>query len=135
VVFLDASAVIYLLEGNRAVQRAARATLANLGTSQSEPALAVSALSRLECRGHPLRHGDQARLTRFDNFFSDPGLLTVDLTRTVIDHATDLRANHGLRTPDALQAACCLAIDPQTPFVTGDKEFEKLKPLNTRLIE
>ena len=134
-IFLDASAIIYLLEGSRAVQAATREMLASLNNSQPEPALAVSALSRLECRVQPTRQGDHKRLETFDNFFSDPGLITVDLTQTVINQATNLRAHHGLRTPDALQAACCLAIDPETPFVTGDKDFRKIKHLNVHLIE
>lgn len=133
-VFLDASAIIYLLEGDRTVRQATQTILAGLATSRVEPALAISALSLLECRVHPMRHGDHERLERFDEFFQDPGLVTIELDRTIIDQATRLRAQHRLRTPDALQAASCLAIDPQIPFVTGDKDFQKLKGLNTYLI-
>lgn len=134
-VFLDASAIIYLLEGDRAVQQATQKVLARLSVHQAEPALVVSVLSRLECRVHPLRRDDQKRLERFDDFFSDPGLITVDLNRPIIDQATRLRARYGLRTPDALQAASCLAVGSETPFVTGDNDFRKLKGLKLYLVE
>ena len=134
-VFLDASAIIYLLEGDRTVQKATQKVLARLSDDQAEPALAISALSLMKCRVHPMRNNDHQRLKRFDNFFSDPGLITIDLTRTIVDQATQLRAQHGLRNPDALQAASCLAISPVTPFVTGDTDFQKLNKLRLHLIQ
>jgi len=135
VVFLDASAIIYLIEGDRAVRQATQEVIKRLNADQSEPAFAVSALSLLECRVHPIREGDDRRLDRFDSFFNDPGLTIIELDRQVIDKATILRAQQGLRTPDALQAASCLIIDPKTPFITGDRDFKNLKPLKTHLIE
>jgi predicted nucleic acid-binding protein len=134
-IFLDASAIIYLIEGDQVVQQAVQKTLASLIADQPEAGLVISALSLLECRIHPLREGRQDRLDRFDRFFNDPGLVTVDLNRSIIETATYLRANHGLRTPDALQAACCLEIDPKMPFVTGDKDFKKVTTLNIHPIE
>ena len=134
-VFLDASAIIYLLEGDRTVRQATQEVLARLSDDQAEPVLAISALSLLECRVHPMRNNDHQRLKRFDDFFSDPGLITIDLTRSIVDQATELRARHKLRTPDALQAASCLALGPETPFITGDKDFNKIQPLNTHLVQ
>ncbi|WP_341900696.1 PIN domain-containing protein [Synechococcus sp. UW140] len=60
----------------------------------------------------PLRRGDQASLDRFDALFDQPDLLIVELSAPVVDLATRLRANYDLRTPDALQAACCLQLGP-----------------------
>ncbi len=133
-IFLDASAVIYLIEGDPALQHSARQVLARLIARQTDPALVISAPSLLECRVDPIRRGSKDRLEKFDLFFSDPGLVIVELNQSIINKATQLRAHHGLRTPDALQAASCLAIDPETPFVTGDKDFKNLKALNTYLI-
>jgi len=66
-------------------------------------------LSVLECRVAPWRRRDQASLIRFEALFAKFDLLIVELSASVVELATQLRANHGLLTPDALQAACCLS--------------------------
>jgi len=134
-VFLDASAIIYLLEGEPEIQRAAREVLAGLRSGDAQPALVVSALSLLECRVHPMRSGDEARLRKFDQFFADPGLSIIELDSKVIEQATRLRAKHGTRTPDALQAASALELAQTPAFVTGDSDFSKIKDLNVHLID
>ena len=71
-VLLDASAIIYLLEGDPETRQAVRDTLRSLHGEGDPPSLSVSALSRLECRVRPLREGDTASLERLvsdDNYF------------------------------------------------------------------
>jgi predicted nucleic acid-binding protein len=58
----------------------------------------------------------------------------VELTRDVVELATVIRAKHGLRTPDALQAASCLQLGAEHLFLTGDAGFERVAGLNVRLI-
>lgn len=102
----------------------------------SPPALtiAVSRLSVLECRVGPLRRGDHASLQRFDALFAQPDLLWVELSASVVELATRLRANHGLRTPDALQAACCLQLGPEAVMLTGAADFQTIRALPLQLI-
>ena len=64
--FLDASALIYLVDGAASWALAAQATLRQLASEGPGLQLAVSRLSGLECRVGPLRRGDQASLDRFD---------------------------------------------------------------------
>ncbi|WP_018865179.1 PIN domain-containing protein [Thioalkalivibrio sp. ARh3] len=132
--FLDASAIIYLLEGDTRTRESVRQVLRNLEQSDGPPALAVSALSRLECRVRPLRESNTRVLEQLDVFFGDPGLSVVALDTAVLDKATELRAHHGLRTPDAIQAASLLAADPEGAFVTGDGDFEKVPGLRVHRI-
>lgn len=134
VVFLDASAIIDLLEGDAAAQAAVREVLTMLHRPEDPPDLAVSALSRLECRVRPIRKGDDDGLAKFDAFFADPGLTVVPLANEVVDHATELRARHGLRTPDALQAASALALADEPEFVTGDGDFNRVSALRVHRV-
>ena len=135
-VFLDASAIIYLLEGDATVQTGVRDTLSALRPAGGEtPALAVSALSRLECRGRPLRDGDQALIDRYDAFFADPGLVVIALDEAVLDRAAELRARCRLRTPDALQAASLLVADADGAFVTGDADFMAVPDLQVHPVQ
>ena len=53
----------------------------------------------------------------------------------VVEQATLLRADHLLRTPDALQAACCLQLGPAAVMVTGDAAFQKVPELQVALVQ
>ncbi len=133
--FLDASAVIYLLEGDVPTRESVRRVLRDLEREAGEaPVLVVSALSRLECRVRPLREANAPALERLDAFFHDPGLSVVAVETVVLDKATQLRAHHGLRTPDAIQAASLLTVDPEGVFVTGDSDFKKIPYLRVEQI-
>lgn len=82
-----------------------------------------------------MRDHDQGLLGRYDAFFNDPGLVIVPLDRKVLEHATTLRAQYKLRTPDALQAASSLTTNPQSAFVTGDDDFTRVPRLRVHRIE
>jgi predicted nucleic acid-binding protein len=66
--------------------------------------------------------------------FAQPDLLIVELSAAVVERATQLRATHGLRTPDGLKAACCLQLGPDAVMITGDAGFQRLQALQVRLI-
>lgn len=134
IAFLDASALIYLMDGEAPWVEATQATLQQLAVSAPGLVLAVSRLSFLECRVAPLRRGDQACIDRFEALFAKPDLLVVELNAAVIELATQLRANHGLRTPDALQAACCLQLGPDAVMITGDAGFQRVQALQVHLV-
>ena len=134
IAFLDASALIYLVDGDSEWRGAVQQVLQELAAEDSSLCIAASRLSLLECRVGPLRRGDQVSLDRFDALFAQPDLLWVELTAAVVEQATRLRAQHGLRTPDALQAACCLQLGPEAVMVTGDADFRRIPSLQLRLI-
>ena len=134
IAFLDASALIYLIEGQEPWSKAVKTQLLQLEATSPSVTVAISRLSSLECRVRPLREGDECSLALFDAFFSRADLLWVDLSPTVVDVATDLRARFRLRTPDALQAACCLQLGPQAVLIAGDAAFARLPGLNLAVV-
>lgn len=130
--FLDACALIYRFEGAAPFRTAAMDLMAQLSAQQASVELAVSRLSVLECRVKPLREGNVVLLKRYDDFFA--AVHIVELSAEVVDAATVLRARHGLKTPDALQAASALVTLDHTLFVTADAGFAKVTGLDVRLI-
>ena len=133
-VFLDASALIYLVEGRPPFAEGVRAALQALQAEQGPLQVAVSRLTWLECRVGPLRSGDIEALVAYDDFFSRPDLVWVDLGREVVELATAIRARERLRTPDALQAACCLQLGPRHVMLAGDVAFSRVSGLNVRVV-
>jgi predicted nucleic acid-binding protein len=102
----DSCVLIYLVE-----QQApwARSVVRRVMPTQGIwPSLVFSDLTRLECRTHPMKTADLARLAVFDQMFQTRGYETCPMPAAVYDEATRLRAEHGLKTPDALHLAAAL---------------------------
>lgn len=138
IAFLDASAVIYAVEGSPEWSEALKQQLRQLAIADQASAgglqLAISRLSWLECRVGPLRRRDAEALARFDAFFLHPDLEWVELSPAVVERATLLRAELNLRTPDALQAASCLQLGADAVMVTGDAGFQRVPTLRLALV-
>jgi predicted nucleic acid-binding protein len=134
IAFFDASALIYLVEGAEPFASRTRRELAQEVRRHPDIRAAVSRLSWLECRVRPARENDLVALAAFDTFFEHPDLVWVELDRNVVELATAIRVRHGLRTPDALQAASCLQIGTDHLFLTGDSAFRKVDGLNVKLL-
>ena len=138
IAFLDASAVIYAVEGSPEWSEALKHQLRELAMADQASAgglqLAISRLSWLECRVGPLRRRDAEALARFDAFFLHPDLEWVELSPAVVERATLLRAELNLRTPDALQAASCLQLGADAVMVTGDAGFQRVPTLRLALV-
>ena len=130
IAFLDANALIYLIEGEATLAASVRAKLQALAAAHPDLRIALSRLSWLECRVGPIKAGSPERLGRFDAFFQQPDLVWVELERSVVELATELRGRLGLRTPDALQAACCLQLGRKHMMLTGDRGFARVEGLN-----
>lgn len=130
IAFLDASAIIYLIEGAEPFASRVRVEVGRAASSHPSLAVALCRLSWLACRIGPMRAQDAALLGQYDAFFNRPDLRWVELTQTVVELAAAIRATHGLRTPDALQAASCLQLRAEHAFFTGDAGFARVEGLN-----
>lgn len=115
--YLDASAIIYLIEGSASVRAQVAARVVH---AEKDPAgrLLASRLSRLEYRVKPLRVGDAALLATYDAFFTRARLSIFDVSAAVLDRATDLRAHHGFKVPDAIHLATAIEAGADT-FLTA----------------
>jgi predicted nucleic acid-binding protein len=134
IAFFDASALIYLIEGKEPFANKVRTELAAAARRNPDLGSSVSRLTWLECRVGPMKSNDSAVLAAFDEFFARPDLVWVELTKTVVELAAAIRVKHALRTPDALQAACCLQLGAKHLFLTGDATFKRVAGLNVRVL-
>ncbi|MEI7844096.1 MAG: PIN domain-containing protein [Gallionellaceae bacterium] len=134
IAFFNASALIYLIEGAEPFATSVRAALAQAYEQHPNLGAAVSRLSWLECRVRPMRDNNHSTLAQFDAFFARSDLAWVEINQTVIELATVIRVRHGLRTPDAIQAASCLQLGDEHIFFTGDSGFQRVAGLNVKLL-
>jgi len=134
IAFFDASALIYLIEGKEPFAARVRKELAAAARKHPEMGAAVSRLSWLECRVGPMKGNDSETLALFDAFFARPDLVWIELSRDVVELAAAVRVRHGLRTPDAMQAASCLQLGADHLFLTGDSTFKRVAGLNVKVL-
>jgi predicted nucleic acid-binding protein len=132
--FFDANIIIYRVEAVEPFNRQVLDTLQELVAYHPNAGFAVSRLSMMECLVKPLREQNTIDIERYRDFFASTGLHIIDVNALVLETATLLRARHGLRTPDAIQAATALTIKSPVTFLTGDRQFRKVPGLNVRLI-
>lgn len=109
-VYLDSCIVIYLIQGTDSIRNTIRNALRG-DPSGNSPRAYISALTRLECRVWPLREQATDLLAEFDLFFASRDLRVARLTTAVFELATELRATHGIKTPDALHLAAAIQWD------------------------
>ena len=56
------------------------------------------------------------------------------MNKDVVELAAAIRVKHGLRMPDALQAASCLQLGTNHQFLTGDAAFKRVAGLNAKVL-
>jgi predicted nucleic acid-binding protein len=130
-IYLDSSAIIYGIEGTQELHSAVIARIARAEADGS--VFSTSRLSRLECRVLPLRRGQAALLSRYDEFFLRPSLQITDIGSSVIDLATDLRVRYGLKTPDAIHVATAMDCGSDL-ILTGDHDMARVKEIKVELV-
>jgi predicted nucleic acid-binding protein len=134
IVFLDTNALIYLLESEVPFRQRVQDRLAVLAQESPTLRIAVSRLTWLEARVGPMKKNQACLLQTYDAFFARPDLIWIELNRDVVELATAIRVRHGLRTPDALQAASCLQLGETHRFLTGDADFQRVAGLQVEYI-
>lgn len=101
VIFLDACIAIYLVEEHPNYAARIESRL------RAAPAtIAYSPLVEMECLILPMRQERDDLIARFRGFFAVSRRLAI--SDTVFAKATELRARHGLKAPDALHLATAL---------------------------
>jgi uncharacterized protein len=103
---------------------ASRGRNADPNDLESASRLVTSQLARLECRVKPMRDGDHDLLERYDRLFGASRVAVLDVSARVIDRATELRARHGFKSPDAIHLATALEC-AATEFWTGDAALSR----------
>lgn len=133
-IFLDANIIIYRVEAVEPFATQVLATVQELVAQHPDADFAVSRLNVMECLVIPLREQNTTDIDRYRSFFASVALQIIEVSALVIETATLLRARHGLRTPDAIQAASALSIKGPVTFLTGDRQFYKVPELKVCLV-
>jgi predicted nucleic acid-binding protein len=131
-VALDTSIWIYHFEGSSAYGRAADSVLD--AVAQGQVSAVASELVLLELLVAPLRTGSLDTADEIElALLHFPNLRLAPVTRSVLVHAADIRARHGLRTPDAIMLATAVE-SGATLAITNDDAWRKVKEVEILLL-
>ncbi len=125
-VYLDASGFIYSVERIEPYRTLLEPMWLQAQTGQFS--IVSSDLVVLETLVKPLREGDKVVENLFRSLFEASEVRLIPATRPLWEEAARLRAETGLKTPDALHAAAALHAGC-TIFITNDDDFRRLKEL------
>jgi len=118
----DACVLIYLLDKQ---SQLAEVIAQRVRPAQDlPPSLVFTELTRLECRIRPVKTGNHAQLLVYDQLFAAHGNRFQAMDRQVFELATQLRAEHGLKTADALHLAAAIRAGC-VEFWTNDRRLAK----------
>ncbi|MGV3709389.1 MAG: type II toxin-antitoxin system VapC family toxin [Gemmatimonas sp.] len=126
-VALDASIFIYFLEKHPQWGPIARRYFVAHHSNQLQ--LVTSSLTFLEVTVKPLRENESEIVRQYEEMLSDAfGIRVVDIDREQLRMAARLRAQYGLKTPDALQISAALTSSCSL-FITNDKPIPAIPGL------
>ncbi len=130
-IYCDSCVLIYWLDQVGPFHLRARSRFQALEAAKDR--MAITHLTRLECRVGPWKRKEPAVLAVFDNFFARPDVQLLPITAAVFDRATQLRAEQGFKTPDALHLAAAIEASCDI-FLTNDTRLSKCPDITIEVL-
>jgi len=92
-------------------------------------------ISLTESLVHPFRSKDTETIQLIkEMLLESENILTIDLNSDIAEEAAKLRAQHQLKTPDAIQLATAIHAGAQT-FLTNDKRLRSLPAIKVVVVQ
>jgi len=130
---LDTPVFIYQLENNPRYVGLTDGVFSWLESAEGRAV--TSTITMTELLVQPYRDGDQRRVDEFYGLLSTyPNLEWIAPSLEIADVAARIRAVHGLRTPDALEAATAVHTDV-SGFITNDPVFKRVTGFETMVLD
>ena len=131
-VFLDTSPFIYFIEKHSQFHDLVKPVISLI--DQKKAIGLTSTLTLLEVLVQPLRVGDKKLAEKYKAILlASQNLVTYEISHGISERASLLRAEHNLRTPDAIQMATALYYQADY-FFTNDPVFKKVKDIKVIIL-
>ena len=131
-VYLDSGAFIYSVERVEPYRTLLEPVWLRARARQFT--IVSSDLVVLETLVKPLREGDRELEEIFRSLFDAAEVELIPNTRSLWEEAAHLRAETGLKTPDALHAAAAMRSDCAL-FITNDSDFRRVRGLTVVVLK
>lgn len=132
-VYLDTSVFIYFIEKNAHYHKICESIFENIESGIIKASTSTLTLLEVLVKPYKLKRDDLV-LSFYSLFSTYPNISWIDLTLGISDLAAELRAEHSLKTPDAIQAASAISHGTKG-FICNDRIFQKIKDIDCLLID
>lgn len=133
IIALDTGPLIYFVEGHPRYLPLCEVIFE--GVESGAVKASTSTLTLLETLVRPYQLKNDELVLKFYSLLTTyPHLTWVPITLNIADMAARLRAEHHLKTPDAIQAASAITSDA-TGFVCNDRTFRKIPELDCLILD
>jgi predicted nucleic acid-binding protein len=130
-VYIDSSILIYTVEVDLKFWKILEVLWRKF--AEGEISLISSELIITEVLVKPLKSQNQQSIDSYNKLLFDSGIELIPITRSLLIAATNLRAKHNLKTPDAIHAATSIENNCNR-FLTNDKGFNNIPRLPTLIL-
>ena len=132
IIGLDTAPLIYFIEANPSYLPVLEPFFEAM--DQVDISVVTSTVTLLEVLVLPIRQGRTDLVTRYrDILLHSAGLAALELSPDIAETAASLRANYGIRTPDAIQIST--AISGGAPHsLTNDKQLRRITEINVLIL-
>ena len=124
---LDTAPLIYFMEENPAYIEFVRLFFEAM--DREDYAVVTSTVTLLEVLIHPLRTNNKKLAEEYRDILLNSKLMMLEVSNTIAEQAAHLRADHNIRTPDAIQLSAALSAGA-THFFTNDVRFPEIPAIN-----
>jgi len=132
-VYIDTSVFIYFVEKNVGYHKICESIFENIETGAIKASTSTLTLLEVLVTPYKLKRDDLV-LSFYSLFSTYPNISWINLTLGISDLAAKLRAEHGLKTPDAIQAASAISYGAKG-FICNDRAFQKIKDIDCLVID
>ncbi len=133
VVGLDTAPLIYLIEASPTYLPIVRPFFEAL--DRGEFRVATSVLTLTEVLVHPLRRRDKGLADQYRRILLHAAhITTIPFSGEIAEKAAELRAENGLRPPDAIQVATALHAGASS-FLTNDRQLARLTSITVLVLD
>ena len=119
-IFWDTNIFIYLIEKTPGFHDKAYSLRRKIAENGSE--LITSTLTLAEVLVQPFRKGNKTLADQYRKIFLSRALILVSLDAPTAERTAQIRAEHKIKTPDAIQLACAAHMNVDE-FYTGDRSL------------
>ena len=132
-VYLDTSVFIYFVENHPRYHSICESIFRNMEEGSIEAA--TSTLTLLEILVQPYKLKRDDLVFKFYSLLTTyPHLTWISLTLPISDLAANLRAEYGLKTPDAIHIASAVSSNA-SGFICNDRAFKKIRAIDCLIID
>ncbi len=133
VVGLDTAPLIYFIEKHATYHPLLRPFFVTLADGNCS--VVTSTITLVETLVHPIRTNHMELAQRYQEILLNaPHIMTYDISPVIAQKAAEIRANYGIRTPDAIQLATAVNAGA-TFFLTNDHALQKYPHLTVILVD